>query len=128
MTTKQETALAVKSRVENRVAMSGAFGTHGVHRRAVRTGLPERAAGIAGVGGMHAAVNGHSDHALHNGGVDTGRQAGGDHPIQAGGNPDTDDGRVDHAGAPGDERVVHPNAGGVRPRRLGIRGRVCGRW
>ena len=91
MTTKQETALAVKGRVESRVAMSGALLERmGYTVEQYERVVPERAAGIAGVGGMHAAINGHSDHALHNGGADTRRQRGSDCAVQRCGNADTD--------------------------------------
>ena len=77
MTTKQETALAVKGRVESRVAMSGAL----LERMGYTVEQYERVCLNAllvspGLAGMHAAFNGHSDHALHHGGVDTGRQTG----------------------------------------------------
>ena len=66
MTTKQETALAVKVRVESRVAMSGAL----LERMGYTVEQYERVCLNAllvspGSGGMHASVNGRGNHALH---------------------------------------------------------------
>ena len=125
MTTKQETALAVKGRVESRVAMSGAL----LERMGYTVEQYERVCLNAllvspGLAECTPAFNGHSDHPVHNGGADTRRETGGNHPVQTSGYTGADDGRVGNAGAPGDQGAVHPNAGGVRPGRLGIRGGV----
>ena len=73
-----------------------------------------------GAGGMHAAVNGHSDHALHNGGVDTRRQAGGNRArTSKNATLGAYDGRVGNAGASGDQGVCPFARGWCTPRTIG---------